>query len=53
MEIAPVCIDCVFYETAAKCKAFKDIPALIWDQGNPHKKPLADQENNIVFEAIK
>lgn len=36
------------------CKAFPDgIPIEITDEGVKHHKPLADQENDIVFEEKK
>jgi hypothetical protein len=37
-----------------KCKAFQNgIPREIIYEGQPHTKPLPDQNNDIVFEPIK
>lgn len=52
MELHPICIDCKHHIKNKKCKAFNDIPALIWQEGNDHSKPLLGQDNDIVFEPI-
>lgn len=53
----PVCMDCLHYDDLGTdkadkpvCKAFpKGIPEKIWEDGNKHRRPLGDQENDIVF----
>lgn len=54
----PVCLNCKFYSAdnfeRFTCKAFPDgIPDEIIINGNKHIKPLADQDNDIVFEEIE
>lgn len=48
-----ICINCKhFLELEGGCKAFpNDIPQIIIET-NKHDKPLAEQNNNIIFEPI-
>ena len=50
-----VCLRCKHYRPlAGGCEAFGlDIPKKIIWEGDPHTKPLPEQENDIVFEPIK
>jgi hypothetical protein len=54
MSLKTLCISCKYYEGAFFCKAFpKEIPQQILTGENDHTKPLPNQKNDIVFEAIK
>ena len=53
MEIVPICFECKRYKGEGQCEAFKNIPALIWVEGNDHSEPLPEQENDITFEPIE
>lgn len=47
------CNKCINYIGNLKCQAFIDkIPSSIIVGDNKHKKPLPNQENNIVFEPL-
>ena len=51
----PVCMICRHYYNwevgGMNCKAFPDgIPDEILEGGDPHSKPLKDQDNDIVFD---
>ena len=53
--VQPICFKCIHYlfETGT-CKAFPNgIPDEIYLGDNHHRKPLPDQQNDIVFEAQK
>jgi hypothetical protein len=48
------CLYCIYLLSDKKCAAFADkIPDEILLGENDHSKSLPNQENNIVFEAIK
>lgn len=51
MEII-LCQNCKNYLGDLSCQAFKRIPDEILIKGNPHEKPLKDQQNDIVFEPV-
>ena len=47
------CFLCKNYTGSLTCNAFKDgIPDEILGGENDHSKPLPEQDNDIVFEAI-
>ena len=47
------CFNCKWYTGKLKCLAFpKGIPNEILTGNENHKKPLKNQDNNIVFEEI-
>jgi hypothetical protein len=46
----PICNKCKNYIKDLKCKAFNEIPDEIILGFNDHSKPLANQDNDIVFE---
>lgn len=49
-----LCSSCKNYKGDFKCKAFQErIPNEIFLGFEPHKKPLPDQKNDIVFEPIE
>lgn len=52
-----ICFRCKWFgdtEDGGGCKAFPDgIPNIILSGDNLHKKPLKEQDNNIVFEPLK
>ena len=46
------CLKCKHYQVGV-CEAFPDeIPIDIWHGENNHKKPLPEQDNDIVFTPI-
>lgn len=51
----PICFRCKHYDVdSGTCAAFeKEIPDEIYYGDNDHSKPLPEQKNDIVFEAIK
>ena len=53
MELTAICIYCEHYEEGTSCKAFKEIPAAVWSEGNDHNEPLEGQENGIIFKESK
>ena len=50
--INDLCISCKHYELGRQCKAFEEIPDVIWDGNNDHSKPLPGQKNDIIFNPI-
>lgn len=50
--LKPVCFNCKHFDIeTSTCKAFPtEIPMEILGGDNPHKEPLPNQENDIVFE---
>ncbi len=52
-QYSPICSFCIHSIDFLKCKAFLKIPLEIWEGNNKHRKPLPDQDNDIVFEKIK
>lgn len=53
MYIFPKCLKCRNLRERLSCKAFPErIPDKILEGKNKHSKPLSDQRNDIVFEAI-
>ena len=48
-----ICFSCKHFDAITGCEAFEEIPDEILDGSNDHKKPLKDQENDIVFEPAK
>lgn len=52
--VQPICIDCKHFRDDVTCAAFpKGIPDSIWTSEIGHNKPLPEQKNSIVFEAVK
>jgi hypothetical protein len=54
--LEPICFICKHFNIEkSTCPAFpgKEIPDEIIEGSNKHSKPLADQENDIVFEQGK
>jgi hypothetical protein len=51
----PVCFKCKHYDKeTATCAAFpKEIPDIIYYNGDKHEKPIKGQKNDIVFEPLK
>ena len=47
------CNTCKHYKRGTECAAFYLIPDAILMGDNPHKTPLADQDNEIVYQPIK
>lgn len=52
ITLEPICFKCKHFDIeTSKCKAFKgDIPNEILSGIDLHKKPLPEQDNDIVFE---
>lgn len=52
IRLEPICFSCRHFNIAtSKCKAFEgDIPLIILEGGNKHKRPLKGQKNKIVYE---
>ena len=53
MQMSPICNNCKNYIKDLKCKAFNIIPDDILFYENDHSKPLPNQDNNVIFEALK
>jgi hypothetical protein len=53
--LEPICFKCKHFNLQeSTCPAFKgDIPDEILSGINDHSKPLEDQDNDIVFDAIE
>lgn len=56
--LAPICMECQHYNRTnfegLTCAAFPEgIPDEIIIEGNNHSEPLADQDNEIVFEQVE
>jgi hypothetical protein len=51
----PICVNCKHFDLETfTCKAFPEgIPVEIIEGDNDHKKPLPDQNNDLVFEKVK
>ncbi|WP_152556605.1 cytoplasmic protein [Methylobacter tundripaludum] len=50
--ISTRCIACKNYFGDLSCQAFEQIPEEILTDKNDHSEPLADQDNDIVFELL-
>ncbi len=55
--VIPICLECKHYDNKTAgfvgCEAFPEKPGIPWKiltGENDHRKPLPDQENDIVFE---
>lgn len=53
IDIMPICFNCKHFiknSDKGSCGAFDKIPKEIFNEGDPHTKPLPTQKNKIVFE---
>lgn len=49
-----ICLKCKNWNEYCECPAFPDgIPNEILSGENDHSKPLKEQKNNIVYEAVE
>lgn len=55
IRLKPICFSCKHFDIGTStCPAFSgDIPDEIGIGNNKHKRPLRNQKNSIVFEAIE